>query len=94
MGRAFAVICKGHRKELPLGQPHSRGHLSHSGAQGLLPHLSEMLKIYRKEIVLQSCWVTPKASRGERDLQAPTEGHTGPACPLERFWFPIALSDM
>lgn len=53
-----------------------------------------MLKIFWKEIVLQSCWEMPKASRGERDLQAPTEGHTGPAYPLERFWFPIALSDM
>lgn len=53
-----------------------------------------MLKSYRKQIVLQSCWVIPKDSRGERDLQAPTEGHAGPACPLEGFWLPIALYDM
>lgn len=52
-----------------------------------------MLKIYWKQIVLQSCWVIPKDSRGERDLQAPTEGHAGPACPLEGFWLPIALYD-
>lgn len=91
--RAFAVTSKGHRKELPLAQPHYWGHLSLSQAQALLPHLSEMLKIYWREIVLQSCWIVPQASRGERDLQAPTEGHARPACPLAGFWFPIALSD-
>lgn len=52
-----------------------------------------MLKIDWKEIVLESCWVAPKASRGERDLQAPTEGHARPARPLEGFWFPVALPD-
>lgn len=62
---------------------------SHSWAQGLLPHLCDMLKIYWKEIVLQSCWVISKDSRGERDLQAPTEGHARPACPLECFGFPL-----
>lgn len=45
-----------------------------------------MLKIYWKEIVLQSCWVMPKVSREERDLQALTKGHAGPASPLECLW--------
>lgn len=84
---------KERRKELPLSAPFLGSFILLSRAgQGLLPHYCEMLKIYWKEIVLQNCWVMPKASRGEHDLQAPTEGHSWPACPEECFWFP--MSDM
>lgn len=92
-GCTFATTHKKHRKELPLSALFLGSFilLSRPG-QGLLPYYCEMLKIYWKEIVLQNCWVMPKASRGEHDLQAPTEGHSWPACPEECFWFP--MSDM